>query len=105
MYIKREDAVRNIEQIADTMSVCLNEDECNGMRRMKQLCIAAVVQTRSADVRENVTGQWIHHEYDWAGDYWECSNCHEEYASSDGDIDCDFCPGCGAEMRGGGAHV
>lgn len=32
-YIKREDAIHDIEQIADTMSVCLNRDECNGMRK------------------------------------------------------------------------
>ena len=98
-YIKREDAVRNIEKIVDTMSVCLNRDEYNGMRRMKKLCIDALLQTQAVDVRENVHGEWLHQEYDWAGDYLECSNCHEEYCVIDGDMDTDFCPSCGADMR------
>ena len=49
----------------------------------------------SADVRENVKGEWLHKkttdDYHVTG---QCSNCHERRR-----ID-NFCPNCGADMRG-----
>lgn len=104
-YIKRRDAIHDIEQIADTMSVCLNRDECNGMRNMKQLSIAAVFQTHAAEVRENVYGQWkrFHKKngdegyYEWC----ECSVCGERATAGPCyfDNETPFCPWCGADMR------
>ncbi len=37
--ISREDAIKAVKDIVDTMSVCLNVDECHGMRRMKDRVI------------------------------------------------------------------
>lgn len=71
-YIKRCDAIHDIEQIADTMSVCLTRDECNGMRNMKQLSIAAVFQTHAADVVEVVRCKDCRH-LEISGCYGECS--------------------------------
>ena len=48
----------------------------------------------SADVRENARGEWIH--YDGEFDYdFKCSECG--YSVWDNS---DFCPNCGADMRG-----
>ena len=52
----------------------------------------------AADVRENTHGKWIdtHDEDEWYGGVYICSVCH---CSMIGD-DCNFCPHCGADMRG-----
>lgn len=50
--------------------------------------------------REN--GKWIEHD-DWYGVYYECSVCKEPFTLIDGtpqDNLYNFCPNCGAEMRG-----
>lgn len=71
----------------------------------------AVSNIPSEDVRENARGKWIHkitHEslHDRTG-IW-CSNCGKD-AMQDGDgyyvynCETDFCPYCGADMRGGDA--
>jgi len=44
------------------------------------------------------TGQWIYHENDMCcvrWDKWECSECHKRVENKS-----DFCPECGAYMRG-----
>lgn len=54
----------------------------------------------AADVRENVRGEWIEVLRDTYGGghfpYSKCSVCQSEQI-----IDSNFCPNCGAEMRGG----
>lgn len=57
----------------------------------------------TADVRENVRGAWLKGEYysngykeEWIFPY--CSICHYEI-----DKMYNFCPNCGADMRGGDA--
>ena len=103
-YIKREDAVLDIEQIVDTMSVCLNRDEYNGMRRMKQLCIAAVSQTQAADVRENLRGHWDNVTISRIGNSSaDCSICGATvYDSFTKHMPPSFCPNCGALMTKAG---
>lgn len=49
------------------------------------------------DVRQVVRAHWIYHEDDY-GDYYECSNCHDEYVVYEGDMCWKHCPTCGAEM-------
>lgn len=47
----------------------------------------------TADVRENIKGEWI----DRGVGGWECSRCHyivERWNNTN------FCPNCGADMRG-----
>lgn len=54
----------------------------------------------SADVRENVRGEWIPVTNGRGG--FECSKCHDyapSYQNGD-DYLSHFCPNCGAEMRG-----
>ena len=58
----------------------------------------------SADVRENVRGEWIENN----GRYgWHCNQCNKDnvYAyitGNDGshELQDNFCPNCGADMRG-----
>ena len=51
----------------------------------------------SADVRENVRGEWIDG-MEYVNSHWKvCSICHKSaHDSSGGD---NFCPNCGADMR------
>ena len=49
------------------------------------------------DVLPVVRAHWIYHEDDY-GDYYECSNCHDEYVVYEGDMCWKRCPTCGAEM-------
>ena len=49
------------------------------------------------DVRPVVEAHWIYHEDDY-GDYYECSNCHDEYVVYESDMCWKHCPNCGAEM-------
>ena len=57
----------------------------------------------TADVRENVRGEWIEHKplsfgkiIKGLGNVFECSVCGEEVNCEP----CNFCPNCGADMRG-----
>ena len=67
-------------------------------------CIDYNVPT--ADVRENVRGEWIKVKDD-ACSHYECSICkarplYDEFCSLP-ELS-DFCPNCGADMRGGDAE-
>jgi rubrerythrin len=50
-----------------------------------------------ADVRPVVRGRWIPFTSEAAGDIWYCSACGIGFAHH-----MNFCPHCGADMRGGG---
>ena len=49
------------------------------------------------NVRAVVKAHWIYLEDDY-GDYYECSNCHDEYVVYEGDMCWKRCPTCGAEI-------
>ena len=51
-----------------------------------------------ADVRPVRRGRWIPFTSEAAGDIWYCSACGIGFAHH-----MDFCPHCGADMRGGDA--
>lgn len=57
-----------------------------------------------ADVRENVRGEWLQHTIDgnvWSIDKDTCSVCKETfYEISETGCVWNFCPNCGADMRG-----
>ena len=55
--------------------------------------------TPTADVRENVHGEWVrHYDEDGDADGYSCSACREWYYF--GNTTLNFCPNCGADMRG-----
>lgn len=49
-----------------------------------------------ADVRENVNGEWIEEQ----NCYYRCSVCGKHYPSFRDNMEYNFCPNCGADMRG-----
>lgn len=52
---------------------------------------------------ERKKGKWIEQDDSWDGVYYECSVCKEAYTLIDGtpsDNNYNFCPNCGADMRG-----
>lgn len=53
--------------------------------------------TPTADVVESKRGEWIKLPSNGIGNTAECSVCHD---SVYGYESCDFCPNCGADMRG-----
>ena len=64
----------------------------------KHRCIDpdALLDIEPADVRENVKGKWLQDKHDEAGyGYFDCSVCGADFY----DV-YDFCPNCGADMRG-----
>lgn len=57
-------------------------------------------ETPTADVRENVKGKWINISYFDSG-YKQNKTCSKCKKTVSGDVfDYNFCPHCGADMRG-----
>lgn len=97
------------------MSKYINADDVyDGMRKhrfeAKYITIGEFIDhLPSADVKENIHGEWQitdafpHNVY--------CSECHERFAQThwavweDGSLPRNFCPNCGADMRGKGNEI
>jgi hypothetical protein len=58
-----------------------------------------VAQQPTVEAKPVVKGEW---KYDWLGEYI-CSNCYERVTVKEvmGEPAWDWCPACGADMRGG----
>lgn len=70
--------------------------DCLGMEPtiMASDVVAALKSLPAAEVREVVRGKWIdHQEGRWI--YAKCSECGTVH-----DVKSNFCPNCGADMRG-----
>ena len=94
-YIKREDAINVVEKYF-TDFLQLEPD----------ICLDGIRSLPDADVVKRKNGKWMqtdafpHHVY--------CSVCYKTYIPNsewsiweDGDLPRNFCPNCGADMRGG----
>jgi len=60
--------------------------------------VSLVGSAPTADVRENVRGEWIYGEEGCYGNpygHYSCSNCNEQMPWR-----FDFCPNCGCSMKG-----
>ena len=90
-----DDYVSRAEALAKCHAVIATRD--NGVGTIG-LTYADLKELPAADVRENVRGEWVvmPHSNDWV----KCSkcNCAMDYIMSSG---CNYCPNCGADMRGG----
>ena len=95
-YIKRSDALE------------LAREYYTPAMRESAVPVRAIKNIPSADVAEAKHGEWI--EYPeclrymnaYAPDHVVCSVCEECFSFFDDSIDrFDFCPHCGADMRGG----
>lgn len=91
--VSRQTAIEAVEHITSSMSVCVNTDECHGMKRMQRQAVIELVNLPSAQP-ERKKGKWI----DICGNL-RCSECNIEYPDLYPDYDeTNFCPNCGAEM-------
>ena len=107
--ISRQAAIESVSNLASSMSVCSNIDECHGMKRMQGNAVRTLVSLPSAEP-ERKHGRWIDLDSDgFKCDDIRCSECGITYTVDSPDIFCDigftkedlrFCPNCGADMRG-----
>lgn len=86
-YIDREAVLWDLHHLWDWDSV----DGITASTVLKQV-ITDVKNVPAADVRENVKGKW-----EPRGGYYYCSQCGARYEWGG-----NFCPNCGADMRGKG---
>lgn len=89
----------------------LREEQCNKVCRILDDVLAnrpterdsliVAVRKAFAAFAEPKRGKWIHHpEIGW-GETWLCDQCGEETTSTVmGKPRANFCPSCGADMRG-----
>ena len=56
----------------------------------------------AADVVERKKGKWINHRNDMGHNIADCSECGEAMQWYDPDTRPNYCPNCGADMRGEG---
>lgn len=102
-YIKRDAAIREIEQINPVDYGAMWDYEAHHWAgECLRDCKEAIDSIPAADVAPVVYGEWLlrHEGY---GHYWECSVCHTNpciYVTEH----TKFCPNCGAKMDGGADH-
>lgn len=87
------DADRLIDDIRPFAGYDSNRSNKDWVRRFE----IAIDAQPTADVRENVRGEWIQDKHEQAGyGYFDCSVCGADFYDIDG---FNFCPNCGADMR------
>ena len=94
--IKREDAIANIEMLLDDISDIQDEDELKEIKAYNLGVWASLNSIKhhvpSADRPQ---GGWVR----YMGDIWTCTACGESLMCDD--IKCNnYCPNCGARMKG-----
>ena len=92
-YIDADELINYLKDLQKPQDIGFGEESTLVSINLKSL-ISAVESLPTADVRENVKGEWICCEDDeWI--HYECSVCgeiiHHETLN--------FCPNCGADMR------
>ena len=95
--IRRQDALDAIQKRADIVNSVYSAF-------WEGLIIAySLVQEIPSAEPERKKGEWIEQDDGWDGIYYECSECREAFTLMDGtptDNLYNFCPHCGADMRG-----
>ena len=95
--MKYIDADELISALNETIEKHQNSDMFTRTVRAAKNMITIIKQMPSADVVEVKHGEWIDEEIDCNGIFviTYCSECKEQC-----DYRTDFCPNCGADMRG-----
>lgn len=98
-YIEREALMAKIDAWEESARNGTNPNCKNGNEYEAAMDIAIMVEEApTANVRENVTGEWIRISHrDCFG--YKCSACGEIYNKRKNRLY--YCPNCGAEMGGG----
>ena len=89
-YISREAAEKVFSQPV-TMSMCLTLEECKQKNAQRQIDLFVIRGLPAADVRPVVRGVWVKN--GWS---IRCSICGYDMPFATRN----FCPNCGADMRG-----
>lgn len=96
-YIKRKSVYDALCKICNERGACEHTGQ--------EACHKVFAQIPAADVRENVRGSFVG-DYDGYADgnpvhdIWSCSNCGVVFEDWDEKPTYNFCPNCGADMRG-----
>lgn len=111
-YIKRTDLIEAVEELLkspyandNSENILLRQFSCGVrdalklVRDMAKDDVPDSMKIPSADVRENVRGRWITYN-ELASDMLVCSECERYFIGSGDEYDYNFCPNCGADMRG-----
>ena len=83
----REEAIEELQYIKDSLVSC----------ELSYDALDMAIESLSADVRENVKGEWIIHN-SYGREYLECPHCRT-YFLHEYLVRNSYCPNCGAEMR------
>lgn len=96
--ISRQAAIDAVEHITSSMSVCVNSDECHGMKRMQRQTVIELTNLPSAQP-ERKMGRWIDEAYEPFIISGRCSVCGwEAHLYEDDVVGMNYCPNCGARM-------
>ena len=88
-------AIKEVESLVDTMSVCINMDECRGMRSMKRRVLDRLKSLPSAQPVE--ASMILGTSKDGVRLWYQCSACGEPVA----DADDNYCRNCGRKFING----
>lgn len=92
-YIEKQAAIDNIEKSFDKETI-LN-------RFVRKIAISAVRRMEPVDIRPVVRGCWVFNEEDGHCYCSECGGVSPMDDQNGDECDCpDYCPNCGADMRG-----
>lgn len=102
-YISRQDAMKALHKHFGDLHI---EDRKLNFWNPFHVFRVIEEETPSADVRENVHGEWVEYpeslkyEKAYSNDQIVCSECGEVFSVIDNDTErFYFCPNCGADMR------
>ena len=97
-YIDRESLVKYLVGYCEHLSVlCHNNDDIYAEMLGVTKCLDRVESAPKADVVEVRHGEWL----DKDGYFPKCSECDTWTDWSNGTAEFNYCPNCGAYMRGG----
>ena len=85
-----EDAISRKAVLDAIMANCIWENEYN----LTSSRIKKTVESLPSVTPKQKTGRWIEH-FDESGKWYECDQCHTDWGGS-----VNYCPNCGAIMKG-----
>lgn len=87
--ISRQDAIDAVEHITSSMSVCVNSDECHGMKRMQRQAVIKLANLPSAqpEIIRCKDCKYCEH---WYADKGRCFLWHEDGIDVFGDGFCNY---------------
>ena len=95
-YIKKSDLLKDRYIYCEDCDPITGETVKEVIGIVDYILYAEIEDMSGADVRENIHGEWNLQEINEDHDYeWVCSKCKKR-----NDVKTNFCPNCGADMRG-----